>query len=99
VPRNDPRFPRRTDPARWPSWARGERPDRPTALTSRRGLRVEVRQQDGGWAVRPGGHPDLAWSHCSDADLERTLGLTLGLDGAEARALAEHVRAQRCANA
>jgi hypothetical protein len=74
------------------SWGRA---DRGTALTSRRGLRVELKRDGGGWAVRPGDHPDIAWSHCSDPELERTLGLTLGLDGAEARALARHVRSQR----
>jgi hypothetical protein len=88
VPRKDPRFPSTTDSHRRP-WSRG---DRSTALTSRRVLRVEVKRHGAGWAVRPGDHPDLAWAHCSDADLERTLGLTLGLDGAEARALASHVR-------
>jgi len=88
APRDDPSFLRDPEPRR--RWTRG---DRPTALTSRRGLRVEVKRHDGGWAVRPGDHPDVAWAHCSDADLEHTLGLTLGLDGAEARALASHVRA------
>jgi hypothetical protein len=92
VPRNDPRSPSRSEPPRWASWGRA---DRGTALTSRRGLRVEVKRQDAGWAVRPGGHPDLAWASCSDSELERTLGLTLGLDGAEARALARHVRSLR----
>jgi hypothetical protein len=53
---------------------------------------VEVKRQDGGWALRPGDHPDVAWAHCADADLEHTLGLTLGLDGPEARALAGHMR-------
>jgi hypothetical protein len=66
-----------------------------TALTSRRGLRVEVKRQDGGWAVRHGDHPDVAWAHCSDDELERTLRLTLGLDGPEAQALAAHVRGMR----
>ncbi len=91
VSRKDPRFPREAEPPRR-RWSRG---DRPTALTSRRGLRVEVKRHEAGWAVRPGDHPDLAWAHCSDAELERTLGLTLGLDGAEARALASHVRSLR----
>ena len=45
--------------------------------------------------MRPGDHPDVAWAHCSDAELERTLGLTLGLDAAEAQALARHVRTRR----
>ncbi len=67
----------------------------PTALTSRRGLRVEVKRHEAGWAVRHGDHPDLAWAHCTDAELEHTLRLTLGLDGAEARALASHVRSLR----
>ena len=89
VPHMDPPF--STDPPRR-RWARG---DRSTALTSRRGLRVEVKRHAGGWAVRPGDHPDVAWSHCSDAELERTLSLTLGLDGPEARALASHVRSLR----
>jgi len=80
---------------RWGAWARGERGGRATALTSRRGLRVEVRRDGDGWAVRPGDHPDVAWARCSDDELERTLGLTLGLDAAEARALARHVRAPR----
>ena len=35
-------------------WARG---DRSTALTSRRGLRVEVKRHNGGWAVRHGTIP------------------------------------------
>jgi hypothetical protein len=88
VPRNDPRFPSRADTPRWSSWGRADRGDRATALTSRRGLRVEVKRHETGWAVRPGDHPDVAWVHCADTELERTLGLTLGLDGAEARALA-----------
>ncbi len=88
MPRKDPPILRDAEPPRR-RWARG---DRATALTSRRGLRVEVKRHGGGWAVRAGDHPGLAWSHCSDAELEHTLGLTLGLDGAEARALASHVR-------
>jgi hypothetical protein len=90
--RKETRSPSRPEPSRWASWARASRG---TALTSRRGLRVEVKRHDGGWAVRPGDHPDIAWAYCSDPELERTLGLTLGLDGAEARALARHVRALR----
>ena len=86
---------RRADAARWTSWARERGSDRSTALTSRRGLRVEVKRQDGGWALRPGDHPDVAWAHCADADLEHTLGLTLGLDGPEASALAGHMRSLR----
>jgi hypothetical protein len=74
---------------------RGGRGDRATALTSLRGLRVEVKRHESGWAVRPGDHPDLAWAHCADAELEHTLGLTLGLDAAEAETLARHVRTQR----
>jgi hypothetical protein len=54
-----------------------------------------VKRHDGGWAVRHGDHPGVAWSHCTDAELEHTLSLTLGLDGAEARALASHVRSPR----
>jgi hypothetical protein len=92
VSRKEPRSPSRPEPSRWASWARAPRA---TALTSRRGLRVEVKRHEGGWAVRPGDHPDIAWAYCSDPELERTLGLTLGLDGAEARALARHVRALR----
>ena len=92
LPRKEPRTPSRPESSRWSSWGRA---DRGTALTSRRGLRVEVKRHETGWAVRPGGHPDLAWAHCSDVELERTLGLTLGLDGAEARALAHHVRSLR----
>lgn len=87
---DDPRFLGDPEPRR--RWSRG---GRSTALTSRRGLRVEVRRDQAGWAVRPADHPDLAWARCADAELERTLGLTLGLDGAEARALASHVRALR----
>ena len=87
----DPPFPTDQPPRR--RWARGA--DRSTALTSRRGLRVEVKRHNGGWAVRHGDHPGVAWSHCSDADLEHTLSLKLGLDGAEARALASHVRSLR----
>jgi hypothetical protein len=93
VPRKGPRIPARPESPRWASWGRGERSDRSTALTSRRGLRVEVKRHEGGWAVRPGDHPDVAWVYCADPELERTLGLTLGLDVPEARALAEHVRA------
>jgi hypothetical protein len=77
---------------RWAAWGRGERGGRATALTSRRGLRVEVKRHESGWAVRPGDHPDVAWAHCADAELERTLRLTLGLDAAEAETLARHVR-------
>jgi hypothetical protein len=95
VRRKDPPSPSRSEAPRWTQWGRADRGDRSTALTSRRGLRVEVKRHDGGWAVRPGGHPDVAWAHCADAELERTLGLTLGLDGAEARALAGHVRSLR----
>ena len=55
-----------------------------------------MKRHDGGWAVRHGDHPGVAWSHCGrDAELEHTLSLTLGLDGAEARALASHVRSLR----
>jgi hypothetical protein len=93
VSRKEPRSLSRPEPSRWASWARASRAG--TALTSRRGLRVEVKRHDGGWAVRPGDHPDIAWAYCSDPELERTLGLTLGLDRAEARALARHVRALR----
>ncbi len=92
MPRKDPHLPGGHDAPRWATWGRG---DRGTALTSRRGLRVEVKRHEGGWAVRPGDHPDVAWAYCADADLERTLGLTLGLDGAEARELAHDVRALR----
>jgi hypothetical protein len=92
VSRKEPRSLSRPEPSRWSSWGRASRG---TALTSRRGLRVEVMRHDGGWAVRPGDHPDIAWAYCSDPELERTLGLTLGLDKAEARALARHVRALR----
>lgn len=95
MPRNDPLFRSRAEPSRWTAWGRGERGDRATALTSRRGLRVEVKRHGRGWAVRPGDHPDVVWAHCTDAELERTLGLTLGLDGDEARSLAEHVRSLR----
>ena len=91
MPRKEPHL-SSPDAPRWASWGRG---DRGTAVTSRRGLRVEVKRDGGGWAVRPGDHPDVAWAHCADAELERTLSLTLGLDGAEARALAHHVRSQR----
>ena len=95
VPRKDPLIPSRPESPRWTSWGRGARHDRATALTSRRGLRVEVRREGTGWAVRPADHPDVAWARCTDPELERTLGLTLGLDGPEARALARHVRAMR----
>jgi hypothetical protein len=95
VPPNDPRATGRADVPRWAWRARGDRDDRATALTSRRGLRVEVKRHESGWAVRPGGHPDLAWAHCTDAELEHTLGLTLGLDAAEAVALARNVREGR----
>jgi hypothetical protein len=95
VSRKEPHLPSRPEAPRWASWGRGERADRATALTSRRGLRVEVRRDGPGWAVRPGDHPDLAWVRCADHELERTLGLTLGLDGPEASALARHVRAMR----
>ena len=90
----DRRAPARTDAPRWTGWGRAVRDEGTTALTSRRGLRVEVKRHDGGWAVRPGDHPDVAWATCSDHELERTLGLTLGLDRPEARALAAHVRSQ-----
>jgi hypothetical protein len=92
VSRKEPPISNRADSPRWTSWGRGERSDRSTALTSRRGLRVEVKRHGGGWAVRPGDHPDVAWAHCADGELEHTLGLTLGLDRAEARSLAQHVR-------
>jgi hypothetical protein len=94
VPSKDPRTPTRSDASRWTGWGRGGR-DNATALTSRRGLRVEVKSHEGGWAVRPGDHPDVAWAYCDDGELERTLRLTLGLDGHEARTLAEHVRSMR----
>ena len=94
MPRNDPRTPVRPESPRWAGW-RGLREPGATALTSRRGLRVEVKRQDGGWAVRHGDHPDVAWAHCSDDELERTLRLTLGLDEPEAQALAAHVRGMR----
>ena len=95
VPRHDSGTPTRSEGPRWAGFARGGRGDEATALTSRRGLRVAVKRHEGGWAVRPGDHPDVAWAYCSDADLERTLGLTLGLDGPEARSLAGHVRSLR----
>ena len=94
MPRIDPRTTVRSETPRWAGW-RGTRDHGATALTSRRGLRVEVKRQDGGWAVRHGDHPDVAWALCSDAELERTLRLTLGLDGQEAAALASHVRGLR----
>jgi hypothetical protein len=95
VPPKEPRSTGRADAPRWPSWGRGERGARATALTSRRGLRVELKRHESGWAVRPGDHADLAWAYCADPDLEHTLALTLGLDAAEARSLARHVRARR----
>lgn len=95
VPSRESHISGRGDAPRWASWARGGRGDRATALTSRRGLRVEVKRHESGWAVRPGDHPDLAWAHCADAELEHTLGLTLGLDVAEAETLARHVRERR----
>ena len=95
VPHDESRTPTRSDASRWTGFVRGGRGEDATALTSRRGLRVAVKRYDGGWAVRPGDHPDVAWAYCCDADLERTLGLTLGLDGPEARSLASHVRSLR----
>jgi hypothetical protein len=95
VPRKEPLISNRADSPRWALRGRAERSERSTALTSRRGLRVEVKRHGVGWAVRPGDHPDVAWAHCADGELEHTLGLTLGLDRAEARALAHHVRSVR----
>ena len=79
---------------RWTAWRDGPGPGagRATSLTSRRGLRVAVMRHDGGWAVRAANWPDVAWAFCQEEDLERTLGLTLGLDGPEASALAARVR-------
>jgi hypothetical protein len=95
VPHEESRTPTRSDVSRWTAFGRGGRSDDSTALTSRRGLRVEVKRHEGGWAVRPGDHPDVAWAYCSDGELEHTLRLTLGLDAPEARALAGHVRGLR----
>jgi hypothetical protein len=95
VPHEDSHTPPRSEISRWTGWGRGGRNENATALTSRRGLRVEVKCHEGGWAVRPGDHPDVAWAYCSDGELEHTLRLTLGLDGPEARALAAHVRSLR----